>query len=132
MEATMRSQSPWFVPARVSSALLAFVLLGAPVHGVAQATACTGYDSQIWAQSVYETDSTRYAALDPDGNGLACEELDPGAAPAWWTDTVPAEAEPAQLASVTDGDTIHVLLNGQNDPVRLILIDTPETHDPNN
>jgi hypothetical protein len=73
----------------VSGVLLVLVLVGTPVHGVAQATDCTGYDSQIWAQSVYETDPTRYAALDPDGKGLACEELEPGAAPAWLTDQVP-------------------------------------------
>ena len=101
-----------------------------PVPASAQAVDCTGYDSQIWAQSVFETDPTRYAALDPDGNGLACEELQPGAAPAWWTETVPVGAEPAQLASVIDGDTIRVNLGGVEEPVRLILIDTPETHDP--
>jgi len=33
---------------------------------------------------------------------------------------------------VTDGDTIHVNVGGVEEPVRLILIDTPETHDPNN
>jgi micrococcal nuclease len=80
---------------------------------------------------VYETDPVAYAALDPDGNGLACEELQPGAAPAWWTNTVPAGAEPAALASVTDGDTIRAVVNGVEEPVRLILIDTPETRDPN-
>lgn len=107
-------------------------VLGLPASLVAQATTCTSYDSQIWAQSVYETDPAAYAALDPDGNGLACEELSPGAAPAWWTTDVPTSAEPVQLASVTDGDTIRVFLNGANEPVRLILIDTPETSDPTN
>jgi micrococcal nuclease len=33
----------------------------------------------------------------------------------------------ATVASVTDGDTIRVLLDGQNVPVRYIGIDTPET-----
>jgi micrococcal nuclease len=36
--------------------------------------------------------------------------------------------ELATVASVTDGDTIRVLLGGQNVPVRYIGIDTPETH----
>jgi micrococcal nuclease len=35
----------------------------------------------------------------------------------------------ATVASVTDGDTIRVLLDGQNVPVRYIGIDTPETQD---
>ena len=83
-----------------------------PVTVTAQATDCSGFDSQVWAQSVFGTDPTRYAALDPDGNGLACEELPVGAAPAWWTTEVPVGAEPAQLVSVSDGDTIRVLLDG--------------------
>lgn len=101
-----------------------------PIPGTAQAANCAGYDSQIWAQSVYDADPTTYAALDPDGNGMACEDLPLGAAPALWTGTIPVGAEPVQLASITDGDTIRVWVNGRNEPVRLILIDTPETRHP--
>lgn len=97
----------------------------------AQATDCLAYDSQIWAQSVFETDPAFYGALDPDANGFACEHLPPGAAPAWWTSRVPANAEPASLVGVTDGDTLRVEIGGQIEPVRLILIDAPETSDPN-
>jgi hypothetical protein len=115
---------------------LVVVMLGMPLNlpepTAAQATDCAGYDSQVWAQSVFETDPATYAALDPDGNGVACEDLTPGAAPALWTNAVPAQAVPVTLASVTDGDTIRVLINGHNEPARLILIDTPETNDPNN
>lgn len=42
-----------------------------------------------------------------------------------------APTDPTQLAtvaSVTDGDTIRVVLDGQNVPVRYIGIDTPEIH----
>src|SRR5688500_1740536 len=94
--------------------------------------ACANYDAQVWAQSVYETDPSRYAALDPDGNGLACEALPLGVAPAAWTDEVPPGVEPAALISVSDGDTIRVDIGGQIETVCLILIDTPETRDPNN
>jgi micrococcal nuclease len=94
-------------------------------------SSCADLDSQIWAQSVFESDPTRFAMLDPDGNGIACDELSAGAAPALWTDVVPENAEPAELVRVTDGDTINVQFKGQTEPVRLILIDTPETHDPN-
>ena len=110
--------------------LVALTAGSSPVAG--QALDCAGYDSQIWAQSVFASDPPRYAALDPDGNGLACEELPPGAAPAWWTDDIPAGAEPVQLSRVVDGDTIRVTRGGVDEPVRLILIDTPETSDPNN
>lgn len=119
------------VTAGAASVILA-ILFGASVAlaSTAAQAACAGYDSQVWAQSVFDTDPTRYAALDPDGNGLACEELPPGAAPALWTDAVPADAEPATLAGVTDGDTIRAIVGGVEEPVRLILVDTPETRDP--
>ena len=93
---------------------------------------CANYDSQVWAQSVYDTDRTRYAVLDPDSNGLACEELPLGVSPAVWTNEVPRGAQPASLVSVSDGDTIRVDVGGQVETLRLILIDTPETDDPNN
>ena len=100
-------------------------------HVAGQPLDCDGFDSQIWAQSVYETDPAGYGALDPDGNGRACEELPSGAAPALWTSQVPSGSQPVTLIEVTDGDTIRVDVDGRNEPVRLILIDAPETHDPN-
>lgn len=43
----------------------------------------------------------------------------------------PSRAEgPFRVASVTDGDTIRVTINGQSTRVRLIGIDTPEITDP--
>jgi endonuclease YncB( thermonuclease family) len=93
----------------------------------AQGTACSEFDSQVWAQSIYDTDPAAYAVLDPDGNGLACEELARGAAPAWWTNELPAGAQLAELISVTDGDTIRVQIDGVVEPVQLILIDSPES-----
>jgi micrococcal nuclease len=101
-------------------------------HVAGQPRDCEGFDSQIWAQSVYETDPVEYATLDPDGNGFACEELPLGAAPAQWTTKIPAGSQPVTLIEVTDGDTIRVDVDGQNEPVRLILIDAPETHHPTN
>ncbi len=46
------------------------------------------------------------------------------------TDAAEATAhQPAMLASVTDGDTVRVLLaDGSNVPVRLIGVDAPEVH----
>ena len=46
------------------------------------AIACANYHSEVWAQSVYDADPSRYAALDLDGNDRACEELPHGIAPA--------------------------------------------------
>lgn len=97
----------------------------------AQAVSCASFDAFEWAQTVYEADPVRYAALDPDGDGIACPELGPGAAPALWTNAVPAGSEPARLSRVVDGDTADfVLSDGRTDRVRFILIDTPETVHP--
>ena len=53
-----------------------------------------------------------------------------GAACGRTTDEPAARREPgsASVISVTDGDTIRVDLQGTSTPVRLIGIDTPETH----
>jgi micrococcal nuclease len=122
------------MPSVIRALALALSLVSLTVHqphAAGQPVDCDGYDSQIWAQSVYETDPAGYAALDPDGNGRACEELPSGAAPAMWTAFIPTGSKPVTLIEVTDGDTIRVDVDGRNELVRLILIDAPETHDPN-
>ncbi|HKG28547.1 MAG TPA: hypothetical protein VKB01_05385, partial [Thermomicrobiales bacterium] len=71
------------MPSVMRALALALSLVSLAVHephAAGQPVDCHGYDSQIWAQSVYETDPAGYAALDPDGNGRACEELPSGAA----------------------------------------------------
>jgi micrococcal nuclease len=122
------------MPSVMRALALALSLVSLAVHephAAGQPVDCHGYDSQIWAQSVYETDPAGYAALDPDGNGRACEELPSGAAPAMWTAFIPSGSQPVILIEVTDGDTIRVDVDGRNALVRLILIDAPEIHDPN-
>jgi micrococcal nuclease len=111
-----------------SLALVALAFHRPPVAG--QALDCNGFDSQIWAQTVYDTDPAGYAALDPDGNDFACEELPSGAAPASWTSHVPSGSQPVTLIGVTDGDTIRVDVDGREESVRFFLIDAPEARDP--
>ncbi len=113
-------------------ALSLVILTVHQLHVAGQPLDCNDFDSQVWAQTVYETNPAGYTALDPDGNGFACEELPSGAAPAMWTSQVPSGSQPVALIEVTDGDTIRVDVEGREEPVRLILIDAPETHDPNN
>jgi micrococcal nuclease len=123
------------MPSAMRKLALALSLVALTVHLLpvaGQPLDCDGFDSQIWAQSVYDTDPAGYAALDPDGNGLACEELPSGAAPAMWTSRVPSGSQPVTLIEITDGDTIRVDVDGREEPVRFILIDAPETRHPDN
>ena len=92
------------------------------------AAVCAPYNAQIWAQSVFDQAPLARRALDPDGNGLACEMLPLGAAPALWVERVPLEAEPVVLLDAIDGDTIEIRRgDGTVERVRLVGIDTPET-----
>lgn len=91
---------------------------------------CSEFNSRVWAQTVFEDDPRENRSLDPDGDGLACEELPLGIAPALWTDTIPPEADPVDLVSVTDGDSINVIDAGEREQVRLVGIDTRESGGP--
>lgn len=104
--------------------------LGQPAGARQSAPACADLVSFENAQTLFESDPARWAALDTDRDGVACPDLPPGISPARWTDEVPFDADPATIRRVVDGDTIEVLVGGQVDTVRLILIDTPETRAP--
>jgi endonuclease YncB( thermonuclease family) len=95
----------------------------------AQSTAdCSAFDAWVWAQTVYESDPGTFNGLDPDGNGLACENLPIYAfAPVIWTDSIPSGSEAAQVTNITDGDTFDVMVNGVPDTIRMYHMNTPET-----
>lgn len=44
---------------------------------------------------------------------------------------LPAGLVTATVTDHVDGDTVHVDIDGKDETLRLLLIDTPETHDPN-
>jgi len=95
---------------------------------LAATASCADFDSWEWAQTVYDNDVATHAALDPDGNGGACDELPQGGfAPTTWTSQIPAEAQPAKLVRIIDGDTFEVLIDGVSNRVRIYRADTPET-----
>lgn len=91
---------------------------------------CAAFTNRVWAQSDYDDDPKSNKQLDPDGDGLACEELPLGLAPAFRTNHVPEDAIPAALVSVTDGDTIEVRLDGRLEAVRMVGIDAEEAGGP--
>lgn len=115
---------------RVCTVVLILGLSVPPLGSVsAQSATCSSFDTWIWAQAHFDRDKEGNAALDPDKNGIACEELSvAGFAPAIWADGIPEGLTPATVVSVTDGDTIRVQLpDGTVETVRLLHIDTPET-----
>jgi hypothetical protein len=125
----------WFVLVLAALLLAALVVALLVLRNTTreETIACANYDRQVWAQSVYDTDPTRYAALDPNSNGLACEELPHGVAPALWTNEVPRAAEQAALTSVSGGDTIRVDVGAGKRPCASsssIIGSTPVTGDP--
>ncbi|MCA9864087.1 MAG: thermonuclease family protein [Thermomicrobiales bacterium] len=112
----------------VTSAVAGFafvVSLMGPGATAAEDT-CASFNSWVWAQTVFDNNPGEERALDPDGDGVACDALPDGIAPATWTDAIPADAEPVDLVSVNDGDTIEVWRDNRHERVRLVGIDTHE------
>ena len=97
-----------------------------PARALATQDTCADFNSWVWAQTVYDDNPGGGLALDPDSDGVACESLPDGIAPATWTTAIPAGAEPVDLITVNDGDTIEVWLNNRHEHVRLVGIDTHE------
>jgi micrococcal nuclease len=113
------------------TALCVGVLSSSPPS--AQAAVCADYANQKEAQEHHDT-------LDADGDGIYCESLpcpcsdakqDPGSTP-------PVTAPPGKtyiytgrVTRVVDGDTLKVKTKGVIKTVRVIGIDTPESHKPN-
>jgi micrococcal nuclease len=102
------------------------VSLLSPARMSAAQDTCADFNSWVWAQTVYDSNPGEARALDPDGDGVACDALPDGIAPSTWIDQIPANADLVDLISVSDGDTIEVWLNGRQESVRLVGIDTPE------
>ena len=102
-----------------------------PSPATAQQSGCVQFDAWVWAQTVFLQDPEEYLDLDPDGNGIACQNLLPvsGAAPALWTDAIPDDVQQGELLRVFDGDTYQVLIDGRAETVRIYRADTPETYE---
>lgn len=101
----------------------------APADAQLFSAGCSKYDNWIWAQTEFDQLSTvSRDRMDPDGNGIACEELlnEDGFAPAIWVSSIPTDVEPAAVTRVIDGDTIDVVVDGREDRVRLYRADAPE------
>jgi micrococcal nuclease len=107
--------------------LVSVLLALLPVSSSAQSDDCADYDAWEWAQSIYDQQPSTRDGLDPDGNGIACDDLPRGGfAPAWWTDAIPGTAIEAELVSIVDGDTLVVTIDGAEDEVRFYRSDAPE------
>jgi micrococcal nuclease len=101
--------------------------------GPARAATCADFSDQAGAQHAANT-------RDGDGDGIYCEALPCPCArggsgggtapPPQPVLRKPARRIPARITSVVDGDTIHVRAADRSYTVRLIGIDSPESHRP--
>jgi endonuclease YncB( thermonuclease family) len=127
--------------AAIITALIGFLAAVAFVGGARPARAvdydCSDFANQAEAQGQLLPGDPY--GLDGDGDGIACESLpcpcsngaagDPGAYPP----SIPGDDRlKARVTRAVDGDTLHVLIlaTGAEADVRLVGIDTPETHRP--
>src|SRR4051812_11633031 len=112
-------------------ALVAPASVGAAGLKAHAAATCSDYSNQADAQRGKDT-------RDGDGDGIYCEDLPcpclkPGSGGGGGKPKPRKHAKvyKARIISVTDGDTIKVrLASGSKRTVRLIGIDTPESHKP--
>lgn len=91
---------------------------------------CSDFDSQIWAQSVYDARPGANPGISTDARRNACPDLPTGFAPARWTSYIPEGAIEARFVRVVDGDTVELEVDGRVETVQLILADAPDLADP--
>jgi micrococcal nuclease len=116
----------------IATLVLALVAGASVVPTPAEAAVCADYATQQEAQERADT-------IDADGDGLFCESLPCPCSTASPNTTTPSPADkPAKtytytgrVTQVIDGDTIKVRYDGRVKTVRVIGIDTPESHKPN-
>jgi len=108
--------------------LLALVPMGTATPAAAQSVSCSSFDAWEWAQTIYDSDPSTHSSLDPDGNGIVCDQLPHGGfAPTTWADKVPTGLQEATILRVIDGDTFEMSIDGVSNRVRIYRADTPET-----
>lgn len=90
-------------------------------------------------EAVYKLDVCGHSSRDKDGDGVPCEslctqaEVDATASQSRLRTEDPAIESKEEIGPVTrvvDGDTIHVLLDGENVSVRYLQVNTPERDEP--
>lgn len=122
------SEWDWLGP--VIGVIAIFALVGAAVLNV---VGVTPGETVAWVKAApqHVVDAAGWVGEKVAGTRCALHPCDdaPAAAPTVGTRPVAAEG-PYKVTKVTDGDTIHVTIGGKNVTIRIIGIDTPETHDP--
>src|SRR5689334_17742367 len=87
---------------------------------------CSDFPSQRAAQQWYDSHPGDPDHLDGDGNHIACDSLGRSTASRSAVSR-PTASRKARVVRVVDGDTIKVTVNGHQETVRVIGIDTPES-----
>ena len=110
----------------IKSALL---IIGSVLIFSGCTTISTNVEEEKYLPIVKEEASSDEVAKKEDAPVIEPVEPKP-AVPASTSKAGTTNQIPVTLVSTTDGDTIRVMYNGVNEPVRYLLIDTPETNHP--
>lgn len=108
----------WLAGAGISLALA--IVSAANMPPPSGKTAATFQSSQATTAAVQQTPESQPASPVAQSSSQTLQEEQKS----------PVALTAARVASVVDGDTIHVSIDGRDETVRLIGVDTPETHHP--
>lgn len=128
---------------RVSAIAVVLVLAELLAGGLPRpvsALDCGSFAAQEDAQAVFDANPGDRFGLDPDGNGVACDDIparsgqpatidsneDKNGSSA---DTIPEGAIRAEVVDVIDGDTFAAQIGHKLETIRLLGIDAPEIRD---
>jgi micrococcal nuclease len=113
-------------------ALVVGIASAAPARAQDGGWGCDNYASQAAAQGELDLDPSDPYGLDPDGNGIACDDQPLDGAPGdedgdrYQETELPASTVEATVSEHIDGDKIYVEIDGNRQEVRLLGIDAPE------
>ena len=118
---------------------LAFLIIGCTLIFSGCGTTLTSSEGEKYEPVVKESRTQENPSEESVKEVVVKEEKAPTIAPVDVKPTAPVKVAPKEgttdqipvtLVSTTDGDTIRVMYKGVNEPVRYLLIDTPETNHP--
>ena len=119
--------------------ILAFLIIGSTLIFSGCGTTLTSSEDEKYEPVVKESTTQENRSEESAKEVVVKKEKETTIAPVEVKPVAPVKVAPKEgttdqipvtLVSTTDGDTIRVMYKGVNEPVRYLLIDTPETNHP--